>query len=60
MVRIHQAMSGVSDLVQGGLLVGGAGGLHAVPGQVVVRGQRRVQREARAHAAQPGLVVSAK
>ena len=53
-------MSGVADLVLGGLLGGGAGGLHAVPGQVVMRGQRRVQREARAHAAQPGLVVSAK
>ena len=51
-------MSGVADLVQGGLLGGGAGGLHAVPGQVMVRGERRVQREARVHAAQPGLVVS--
>ena len=49
----------VTDLVHGGVLVGGAGGLHAVPGQVVVRRERRVQREARAHAAQPGLVVSA-
>ena len=45
--------------MHGGVLGGGAGGLHAVPRQVVVRGQRRVQREARAHAAQPGLVVSA-
>ena len=49
----------ISDLVQGRLLAGGARGLDAVAGQVVVRGQRRVQREARAHAAQPGLVVSA-
>ena len=48
-----------TDLVHGGVLGGGAGGLHAVPGQVMMRGQRRVQREARAHAAQPGLVVSA-
>ena len=49
----------ISDLVQGRLLAGWARGLDAVAGQVVVRGQRRVQREARAHAAQPGLVVSA-
>ena len=54
------SVSSVSDLVHGGLLVGGAGGLHAVPGQVMVRGERRVQREARVHAAQPGLVVSEK
>ena len=49
----------VADLVHGGVLMAsGAGGLHAVPGQVVMRRQRRVQRETRAHTAQPGLVVS--
>ena len=49
----------VADLVHGGVrLTSGAGGLHAVPGQVVMRGQRRVQWEAGAHTAQPGLVVS--
>ena len=57
--RGHEETGEATDLVHGGVLGGGAGGLHAVPGQVVVRGQRRVQREARAHAAQPGLVVSA-
>ena len=44
--RGHEETGEATDLVHGGVLGGGAGGLHAVPGQVVVRGQRRVQREA--------------
>ena len=48
-------MHGLLLLLQGGVR---AGGLDAVAGEVVVRRQRGVEREAGAHAAQPGLVVA--
>ena len=61
-VRMHlkQRFKSCPHLVHGLLLQGGvrAGGLDAVAGEVVVRRQRGVEREAGAHAAQPGLVVA--